>query len=142
MAPGASQLVLPDMVDAAIGYVGRRFVYWWANTPICGSAATVLAPPLRSRVGKVHIALLLEEAWRGIDFLQGDEACKSQWSNQQMRIVNCYSSYNGWSPDYLRFRRDKSSVRTRVDGLYMRKRARVQSPSLRARRQIPKNSQS
>ena len=290
VAVGASPCVLPRMVDAAIEHFGTRYVYWWANIPICDSSAAILGHHLRARgmrvteqyrvaprldiagrtyseieatwpashrtdvrrqrkrlgakgdvvlwepsdrklaqqlleeffvvhdekwlaqgqpgrfqsnrqrkhfqaivdrlwgrglhfsalrcgdindsfglgftsdgwiqwdrptyrreyhnlsPGKVHIALLLEEVcrrgWRGIDFLQGEEAYKLQWSNQQVRTVDYYSSVRSWSPAYLWFTRGKPYVRERLGPLYMGAKMRLHIASRRVRRQTFQNFKS
>ncbi len=290
VADGASSLVLPRMLDAALEYFGSRYVYWWANIPTCDPTASVLAEHLRTRgmpvaeeyrvaprleilgrsyaeieaswspshrtdvrrqrkrlaakgdtilwqpadlvdarslleefflvhdekwlsqgqpgkfqegrqrkhfcaivdrlwgrglhfsalrcgdvnvsfglgffsdgwvqwyrptyrreyqnlsPGKVHIALLLEEAcrqgWKGIDFLQGNEGYKQQWSNERVRTVDYYSTGHAWSPAYLWFTRGKPYVREQLGPIYMRAKARLQAVSLGLRRHSPENSRS
>lgn len=80
--------------------------------------------------GKVHIALLIEEAcrrgWRGIDFLQGAEGYKLQWSNEELRTVDYYASAWEWSPSYQWFTRAKPYLRDQLGPLYARTKARFQ----------------
>lgn len=80
--------------------------------------------------GKVHIALLVEEAckrgWNGVDFLQGAETYKQQWSNEQIRTVDYYAACTAWSPGYQWFARGKPFVRERLGSAYARFRARLQ----------------
>ena len=81
--------------------------------------------------GKVHIALLVEEAsksgWKGIDFLQGAEPYKLQWANEEIRTVDYYSAFRRWSPAFQWFTRGKPYVRRRLNPLYVRARAKLQN---------------
>lgn len=80
--------------------------------------------------GKVHIALLIEEAcrrgWKGVDFLQGAEGYKLQWSNQEMRTVDYFATFRPWSPAYQWFTRVKPYLRERVGPVYASAKARLQ----------------
>jgi CelD/BcsL family acetyltransferase involved in cellulose biosynthesis len=83
---------------------------------------------------KVHVALLVEEAcrrgWRGIDFLQGTEEYKLQWSNQELRTVDLLTSFHSWSPAYQWFTRVKPYLRDKVGPLLARSKARLQRASM------------
>src|SRR6185437_13830839 len=82
---------------------------------------------------KVHIALLIEDACRrgmsGLDFLQGNEAYKLQWSNQEVRTVDYYATFRPWSLAFQWFTRGKPYVRERLGPLYWRAKARLQKTS-------------
>jgi CelD/BcsL family acetyltransferase involved in cellulose biosynthesis len=114
-------------VSFGFGFFSDGWVQWYR--PTYRHEYQNLSP------GKVHIALLVEEAcrwgWRGIDFLQGDEGYKFQWSNQQIRVVNYYASYYAWTPAYLWFTKGKPYVRKKVGPMYMRTKAQLQSAALR-----------
>jgi CelD/BcsL family acetyltransferase involved in cellulose biosynthesis len=83
---------------------------------------------------KVHVALLVEEAcrrgWRGIDFLQGTEEYKLQWSNQELRTVDFYATFRPWSAAYQWFTRVKPFVRNELGPLVSRTKARLQKASM------------
>lgn len=110
-------------VSFGLGFFSDGWVQWYR--PTYRREYQNLSP------GKVHIALLLEEAcrqgWRGIDFLQGNEGYKLQWSNARVRTVDYYSSGYAWSPAYLWFTRGKPYVRQRIGPLYMRSKAWLQA---------------
>jgi CelD/BcsL family acetyltransferase involved in cellulose biosynthesis len=82
---------------------------------------------------KVHIALLVEEAcrrgWRGIDFLQGTEEYKLQWSNQELRTVDFFTTFHSWSAAYQWFTRLKPFVRNQLGPFVARTKARIQRAS-------------
>ena len=121
-------------VSFGFGFFSGGWVQWYR--PTYRHEYQNLSP------GKVHIALLVEEAcrcgWRGIDFLQGDEGYKLQWSNQQIRVANYYASYYAWSPAYIWFTKGKPYVRHRLGPMYMRTKARLQNASLRLRKKTSK----
>lgn len=112
-------------VSFGLGFFSDGWVQWYR--PTYRRDYQNLSP------GKVHIALLVEEAcrrgWKGIDFLQGAEGYKLQWSNQQMRTVDYFASFRRWSPAYLWFTRGKPYVRDRLGPLYARTKARLQKVS-------------
>lgn len=109
-------------VSFGIGLLSDGWVQWYR--PAYRRDYQNLSP------GKVHIALLVEEAcqrgWKGIDFLQGAEAYKLQWSNQQVRTVDYYGTFRPWSLQYRWFTQAKPYVRDRVGPLYARTRMRLQ----------------
>ena len=78
--------------------------------------------------GKVHIALLLEEAcqnqWQGFDFLTGPEPYKLQWSNETMRVLDYYASFSSKSPAFQWFTQGKPYVRDRLGPMYAQMQAR------------------
>ncbi len=113
-------------VSFGLGFFSDGWVQWYR--PTYRKEYQNLSP------GKVHIALLVEEAcrrgWCGLDFLQGAEPYKLAWSNQEMRTVDYYGSFRGWSPSYQWFTRGKPYVRDRLGPLYARTRARFQKAVL------------
>jgi CelD/BcsL family acetyltransferase involved in cellulose biosynthesis len=84
--------------------------------------------------GKVHIAMLLEEAcqnqWNGFDFLTGVEPYKLQWSNEVMRVIDFYASFSAALPAYQWFARGKPYVRDQVGPMIARMRAKLQKNSV------------
>lgn len=109
-------------VSFGLGFLSDGWVQWYR--PTYRKEYQNLSP------GKTHIALLIEEAcrrgWRGLDFLQGAESYKLQWSNQELRTADYYSSFRRWSPAYQWFTRGKPYVRDRLGPLYARTQARMQ----------------
>jgi CelD/BcsL family acetyltransferase involved in cellulose biosynthesis len=84
--------------------------------------------------GKVHIALLLEEAcqkqWQGFDFLTGPEPYKLQWTNETMRVMDYYASFSSSLPAFQWFTRGKPYVRDRLGPMYAQLQARLKKNSL------------
>jgi CelD/BcsL family acetyltransferase involved in cellulose biosynthesis len=84
----------------------------------------------KSSPGKIHVAMMLEEAcrqgWKGIDFLTGAEGYKAQWSDEVLPVHDYYSSCRSWSPGYLWFTRGKPFVRERVGPWIAQMQARLQ----------------
>lgn len=84
--------------------------------------------------GKVHIALLLEEAcqnqWNGFDFLTGPEAYKLLWSNGSMRVIDYHASFSPRLPAFQWFTRGRPYVRDRLGPRLARARARLQRSAL------------
>ena len=80
--------------------------------------------------GKIHIALLIEEACRlrlhGIDFLLGDEPYKRLWANERLEVVDIHAGFSEWTPSYFWFARGKPYVRQRLGLAYLRAEAWVQ----------------
>ena len=80
--------------------------------------------------GKIHIAMLVEEAcrsqWKGIDFLLGIEPYKVPWSNETVDVVRIHAAFHPWAPSYLWFSRGRPYVKRRFVGQYMRTRAMLQ----------------
>jgi CelD/BcsL family acetyltransferase involved in cellulose biosynthesis len=80
--------------------------------------------------GKIHVALLVEEACRlqmkGIDFLLGEEGYKNLWSNGSMEVISFHAGFHEWAPSYLWFAKGKPYVKSRLAGDYMRARAWLQ----------------
>lgn len=109
-------------VSFGFGFLSDGWVQWYR--PTYRRDYQNLSP------GKVHIALLVEEAcrrgWKGIDFLQGAEGYKLQWSNQEMRTVDYFATFRPWSPAYQWFAHVKPYFRERVGPFYARIKARVQ----------------
>ena len=87
--------------------------------------------------GKVHIALLLEEAcqsqWQGFDFLTGPEPYKLQWSNETMRVLDYYASFSSKLPAFQWFARGKPYVRDRLGPMYAQMQARLEKNRLLSR---------
>lgn len=81
--------------------------------------------------GKVHIALLLEEAcqdhWQGLDFLTGAEPYKLQWSNEILKVIDYYAGFSPRMPAFQWFTRGRPYVRDRLGPLLARTRARLQN---------------
>jgi CelD/BcsL family acetyltransferase involved in cellulose biosynthesis len=81
--------------------------------------------------GKVHIALLLEEAchndWKGFDFLTGAEGYKLQWSNESMRVMDYYASFSPKLPAFQWFTRGKPYMRDRLGPMYGQMRLKTTS---------------
>ena len=109
-------------VSFGLGFFSDGWIQWYR--PTYRRDYQNLSP------GKVHIALLVEEAcrrgWRGIDFLQGAEAYKLQWSNDEIRTVDYYGTFRPWSLQYRWFTQGKPYVRDRIGPLYARTRMRIQ----------------
>lgn len=125
-------------VSFGLGFFSDGWVQWYR--PTYRREYQNLSP------GKVHIALLLEEACRqrlkGIDFLQGEEGYKLQWCNERVRTVDYYSAGSSWNPAYLWFTRGKPYFRERLGPIYMRAKARMQAASLGFRSQSVDTSKS
>ena len=87
--------------------------------------------------GKVHIALLLEEAcqnrWKGIDFLTGAEAYKLQWSTETLKVLDYYASFSNRSPAFQWFTRGKPYVRDRLRPMYAQMQARLKKNPILSR---------
>jgi CelD/BcsL family acetyltransferase involved in cellulose biosynthesis len=110
-------------VSFGFGFFAAGWVQWYR--PTYRTEFHNMSP------GKVHIALLLEEAcrrkWSGIDFLLGAEGYKLQWSNEQLRVIDLYASFSKWAPAYQWFTRGKPYVRDRLGPMYARFKARLQN---------------
>jgi CelD/BcsL family acetyltransferase involved in cellulose biosynthesis len=80
--------------------------------------------------GKIHIAMLLEEAcrlqWKGIDLLLGAEPYKNLWSNETMEVVSIHAGFHRWSPSYFWFTKGKPLAKQRFQLAYMQATAWVQ----------------
>jgi CelD/BcsL family acetyltransferase involved in cellulose biosynthesis len=121
-------------VSFGFGFLSDGWVQWYR--PTYRTDYQNLSP------GKVHIALLVEEAcrrgWKGVDFLQGAEGYKLQWSNQEMRTVDYFATFRPWSPAYQWFTRVKPYLRERVGPFFAQTKARLQKAGRRAQsRQEP-----
>ena len=77
--------------------------------------------------GKIHIAMLIEEAcrsrWKGIDLLLGAEPYKNLFSNETLEVVSIHAGFHRWSPSYFWFTKGKPFARQRFQLAYMRARA-------------------
>lgn len=72
-----------QVISAHFGFMSEGWLYWYK--PAYDIAFEKLSP------GVAHIALLAQMGigldWKGIDFLQGDEAYKSRWSNDEQNTI-------------------------------------------------------
>jgi CelD/BcsL family acetyltransferase involved in cellulose biosynthesis len=116
-------------VSYGLGFISDNWLQWYR--PTYKIAYHNLSP------GKVHIAMLLEEAcqnqWNGFDFLTGAEAYKLQWSNEVMRVTDYYASFSDALPAFQWFTRGKPYVRDQVGPMIARVRAKIQNSSLFSR---------
>jgi CelD/BcsL family acetyltransferase involved in cellulose biosynthesis len=116
-------------VSYGLGFFSDNWLQWYR--PTYKTAYHNLSP------GKVHIAMLLEEAcenqWKGFDFLTGAEAYKLQWSNEVMRVVDFYASFSTALPAFQWFTRGKPYVRDRLGPMYAKVRAQLQKNPLVSR---------
>lgn len=116
-------------VSYGIGFIADKWLQWYR--PTYKTEYHNLSP------GKIHIALLLEEAcqnhWNGFDFLTGAEGYKLQWSNEAMKVIDYYASFSAALPAFQWFTRGKPYVRDQVGPMMARMRARIQKNSLLSR---------
>jgi CelD/BcsL family acetyltransferase involved in cellulose biosynthesis len=116
-------------VSYGLGFISDKWLQWYR--PTYKTEYHNLSP------GKVHIALLLEEAcqsqWNGFDFLTGAEGYKFQWSNEVMRVIDYYASFSATLPAFQWFTRGKPYVRDQLGPMIARMRARIQKNSLLSR---------
>jgi CelD/BcsL family acetyltransferase involved in cellulose biosynthesis len=115
-------------VSYGFGFCSGGWVQWYR--PTYRTEFQHLSP------GKIHIALLIEEAcrlgWQGIDFLLGEEPYKNLWANETQEVVNIHAGFSEWAPSYLWFARGKPYVKQRLALRYMRAQAWVQKWRQRA----------
>jgi CelD/BcsL family acetyltransferase involved in cellulose biosynthesis len=73
---------------------------------------------------KVHISYLIEHGiqggWKGIDFLQGNEFYKTEWSNGSIRTVTFTIGFNKYSPSYFWFSKGKNFIKSKIGKFYMK----------------------
>jgi CelD/BcsL family acetyltransferase involved in cellulose biosynthesis len=116
-------------ISYGLGFISDNWLQWYR--PTYKTAFHNLSP------GKVHIAMLLEEAcqnhWNGFDFLTGAEAYKLQWSNEVMKVVDYYASFSAALPAFQWFTRGKPYMRDQVGPMYAKLRAKLQNSSLLTR---------
>jgi CelD/BcsL family acetyltransferase involved in cellulose biosynthesis len=116
-------------VSYGIGFIADKWLQWYR--PTYKTEYHNLSP------GKIHIALLLEEAcqnnWNGFDFLTGAEGYKLQWSNETMKVIDYYASFSASLPAFQWFTKGKPYVRDQVGPMMARMRARIQKNSLLSR---------
>ncbi len=116
-------------VSYGVGFCSDNWLQWYR--PTYKTEYHNLSP------GKVHIAMLLEEAcqeqWNGFDFLTGAEPYKLQWSNEVMKVTDYYASFATALPAYQWFTRGKPYVRDRIGPMYAQLRARLQKRPLLSR---------
>lgn len=109
-------------VSYGFGFCSGGWVQWYR--PTYRAEFQQVSP------GKIHIALLIEEACRlgcqGIDFLLGEEPYKNLWANETMEVVNIHAGFSEWAPSYFWFARGKPYVKQRLALHYMRAQAWVQ----------------
>jgi CelD/BcsL family acetyltransferase involved in cellulose biosynthesis len=77
--------------------------------------------------GKVHVSYLIEEGikagWKGLDFLQGNEPYKLQWSNEKMQTVSFVIGLRRLSPSYFWFSYGNPLAKKRFGTLYFKLKA-------------------
>jgi CelD/BcsL family acetyltransferase involved in cellulose biosynthesis len=121
-------------VSYGLGFVSDNWLQWYR--PTYKIAYHNLSP------GKVHIALLLEEAcqnkWNGFDFLTGAEPYKLQWSNEVLKVIDYYASSSAALPAFQWFTRGKPFVRDQVGPMISKIRAKIQNNSVLSRLLHPK----
>ncbi|MCW5965855.1 MAG: GNAT family N-acetyltransferase [Bryobacterales bacterium] len=81
--------------------------------------------------GKIHVALLLEEAcrngWNGLDFLLGEEPYKQLWSNETGRAVSIWAGSSSRAPSFWWFSKGKPYFRRRFVGSLFKAKAWYQN---------------
>lgn len=116
-----------------LGFLSGGWLLWYR--PAYRLEAAQYSP------GKVHIALLVEEAyrlgWKGVDFLLGDEKYKFAWSNEQTDVVHLNVSRYSRLPTYVWYRSARPLIRSRVLNLYRRSKAWLERRRLQPDPEIP-----
>jgi len=96
-------------VSYNFGFVAGGWLHWYR--PSFRSEFGAFSP------GKLHLALLVEEAcrqrWQGIDFLLGKESYKTLWANESVEVVSLNAALHSWTPSHLWFSRGKRFVKSR-----------------------------
>lgn len=96
-------------VSYHFGFLSGGWIQWYR--PAYRSSYFGYSP------GKVHVALLLEEAcrnrWTGLDFLLGDEPYKSLWSNEVGHVVSIWAGSSRGAPSFWWFSSGKPYFRKR-----------------------------
>ncbi|HBG47485.1 MAG TPA: hypothetical protein DDW94_10940 [Deltaproteobacteria bacterium] len=84
-----------EVISMHLGFLSHGWLLWYM--PAYDTAFEKYSP------GKVHLHMLTElgqrQGWKGIDFLQGDEAYKLQWSNGRVE-TSSFTCSRAWSIQY------------------------------------------
>lgn len=92
-----------DIVSMHMGFISNNWLFWYV--PTYNSDFEKQSP------SKVHLSYLIEEGlekgWKGVDFLQGDEFYKLQWTSHATSTVSFLCSKKKGSIYFLWFTRVK-----------------------------------